>query len=136
MFSLKLFIHANIAYITVERLSFVNSAYSAFFTVVGEFIIAGEMFAKWTKVGRHSGFTARTVVGILINFFLMTTTTAFIVGCFKRLGLYVGTLLTVIVTTMAGIKNVAALKFYPAASAVVLATWRDLEVDGVLRGRP
>ena len=46
MFSLKPLVQANIAYITVERLIFVNSADPAFFAVVGGFVNAGEMFAN------------------------------------------------------------------------------------------
>ena len=58
MISLKPDVQANIAYITVEILIFVNSADPAFFAVVRIFFRAGEMFARYTKVGRHFGFTA------------------------------------------------------------------------------
>ena len=66
----------------------------------------------------------------------MMTITAFIVGCLKHLGFRVGTLITIIVTTMAGMKKVAALKFYPAVSLVVLAKPQVLRGDGVLHGWP
>ena len=66
----------------------------------------------------------------------MLTFTAFVVRCFTGADLYVGTLLAVIVTTMAGIKNVAALKFYLAVSLVVLAMPLDHRGDRVLLGRP
>ena len=75
-------------------------------------------------------------MGILINFFLMLTFTALIVRCFTGADLFVGTLLFVIVTTMARIKNVAAVKLYPAASLVVLARPLNLCGDGLLLGRP
>ena len=60
---------------------------------------------------------------------------AFVMSCLRGFGLFVGTLIGVIVTTMAGIKNVAALKFYPAASLVVIAK-PQVHGDGVLLGRP
>ena len=66
----------------------------------------------------------------------MMTKSAFKVGCISCLDLVVGTLFTRIVTTMAGIINVAALKFYPALSLVVLATEIALAGDGVLLGGP
>ena len=66
----------------------------------------------------------------------MMTIIAFIVGCLKHLGFRVGTLITVIVTTMTGIKKVAALKFYPAVSLVVFAKPQVLRGDGALYGRP
>ena len=58
MISLKPLVHAKIAYVAVERLIFVSSADPAFFAVVGIIFKAGEMFAKYTKVGRHFGCTA------------------------------------------------------------------------------
>ena len=66
----------------------------------------------------------------------MMTKIAFVVGCVTRLGLFVGTAITVIVTTMAGIKNVAAIKFYLAVSLVVLTKPHGLAGDGLLLGRP
>ena len=66
----------------------------------------------------------------------MMTKSAFIVGCISCLGLVVGTLFTRIVTTMAGIINVAALKFYLALSLEVVATKIARAVDGVLLGGP
>ena len=64
------------------------------------------------------------------------TITAFIVGCLERLDFRVGALITVIVTTMAVIKRVAALKFYLAVSLVMLAKLQVLRGDGALPGRP
>ena len=76
------------------------------------------------------------MLGILSNFSLMIACSAFIVNCCRGEGLIVGILLAVVVTVLAGVKNVAALKFYQAASLVVMTRPLFLQGDGVLLGRP
>ena len=66
----------------------------------------------------------------------MMTKSAFKVGCISCLALFVGTLFTPIVTTMAGIINVAARKFYQALSLEVFANKTALAGDGLLLGGP
>ena len=56
MLSLKSYIQANIAHVTVERSFFVYPADTTFIAMVGVFFLAGEMLAYPTKIFRQLNF--------------------------------------------------------------------------------
>ena len=62
--SLKSFIQANIAHVTVERAILVYPADTTFITMEGVFFLAGEMLANPTKIFRQLDFAGWAVARV------------------------------------------------------------------------
>jgi len=69
VFSLKPFVKANVAHVTMKGSVLVNPTNATFCAMVGMFIFTSEVFTDWAKVCRHFRVTSGTSLSVSVDLY-------------------------------------------------------------------